>query len=56
MPRVGEAFSPDSRDLEDVPLDGRIKLGEIHADVDYVAALHLADVPQVDLTGKRHIT
>lgn len=43
------SFSPDSRHLEDIPLDGSIKLGEIHAYVDYVAALHLVDVPQVDL-------
>lgn len=42
-------FLPNSRYFEYVPLDGHVELAEIHANIDYIGALHFVDVPQVNL-------
>lgn len=40
---------PHGWDFEDVPLDGSIKLGQINADVDDIAATNFVDVSKINL-------
>jgi hypothetical protein len=40
---------PLGGDLEDVPLDGLVELGEVDPNVHHRAVLHLVPMPQVNL-------
>lgn len=40
---------PHCRNFEDIPFDGRIELGQIHAHLHDIGAVQLVDVPQIHL-------
>ena len=47
---------PGGGDLEDVPLDGEVELGEVDPDVDDVRPTHLVHVLQVKLKRKVEVS
>lgn len=46
---------PHGWDFEDVPLDGSVKLGQINADVDDIAATNFVDVSKINLRKSKRI-